>query len=73
MSIIALKNLIRERKVANLLSLINYFNTDKAIIEPMLQTLVCKGCIKKCTKKPACGSSCQSCSIELTEIYQWVG
>lgn len=69
-SLIALKNLIRQRKVANLQSLADYFKTSTEVLLPMLSLLVAKGYI--CERKGVnCGSKCNRCDIKAMKIYYW--
>jgi hypothetical protein len=72
MSLIAIKNHMSQVKIATLGSLCNLFNTDPETLRCMLKHWMCKGKIRKCTKKPACGSQCFKCETLTTEIYEWV-
>jgi putative ferrous iron transport protein C len=59
-------------KTASLSNLCMLFNTDAETLRFMLSHWIKKGKIRKCLKKPSCGSKCFKCPSLMTEIYEWV-
>lgn len=72
MSLVQLKQHLMQVKMATLGSLCQLFKTEPDMIRCMLMHLVHKGCVRQCTKKPACGSKCFKCPSSVTEIYEWI-
>lgn len=72
MGLLEIKNYLMKVRIASLSSLCVYFNCDSELLRAMLGHWVRKGCIRKCTKKDACGTKCMQCSTLTTEIYEWV-
>jgi putative ferrous iron transport protein C len=72
MSLVEIKNHLMQVRITNLSSICHYFNADPNVLRGMLSHLMRNGCVRKCMKTPACGSSCGKCSPLLTEIYEWV-
>lgn len=72
MSLIDLRNHLRHVKVATLGSLCGLFNADPETVRCLLRHWVNKGCVRQCTKQPACGTQCVKCPASVTEIYEWI-
>ncbi len=72
MSLLDIKHYLSRVKVASLANLSAYFNYDAEMLRNMLKHWERKGCVRKCMKTSACGSSCHQCSFATTELYEWV-
>lgn len=72
MSLLAIKQHMRQVKMATLASLCNLFKVDADMMRCLLAHWMHKGKVKKCLKTPACGSKCFKCPTLSTEIYEWV-
>lgn len=72
MNLLEIKNYVMQVKMASLAHLSAYFKCDSELLRTMLCHWTRKGCIRKTTKTPACGSKCGKCSPVVTEIYEWV-
>lgn len=72
MSLLEIKNYLMRVKMASLTSLSAYFNCDADVLRNMLNHWVNKGCVRKCSNKPACGKTCGQCTVAAVEIYEWV-
>lgn len=73
MSLIDIKNYMMQVKITTLGNLCRLFNADAEILRCMLSHWIRKGKIRKCMRKPECGSTCGKCPTETTELYEWVG
>lgn len=73
MSLIEIKRHLLQVKVATLSSLCLLFNAEPETVRCLLSHWIRKGCVRQCTKKPACGSQCFKCPTTSTELYEWVG
>jgi hypothetical protein len=71
MSLLDIKQHMMKVKMASLGSLCQLFNAEPDTIRCLLRHWICKGKIRQCTKKPACGSKCFKCPSTTTEIYEW--
>lgn len=70
LSLIALKNTIRDRKIANLESLANQFSVTTDTLLPLLSILIAKGYI--CERQgQKCGTTCNKCAVKAMKIYYW--
>lgn len=72
MSLLEIKRYLMQVKICSLSSICAYFNADPDVLRQMLNHWVRKGCVRKCAKTAACGSSCAKCSPLITEIYEWL-
>jgi hypothetical protein len=74
MNLIAIKQYLMQVKLATLNSLCGVFKTDPETMRCMLNHFIRKGCIRRCAKKTACGTSCFQCPMAKTEMemYEWV-
>lgn len=72
MGLLELKKYLMQVKISSLSSLCTYFNCDSESARGMLGHWIRKGCVRMCTKTPACGTKCVQCSPLKTEIYEWV-
>lgn len=71
LSLIRLKNAIKQRKIANLESLANEFHVSTDELLPLLSILIAKGYI--CERKgQQCGTTCNKCAIKAMKIYYWL-
>ena len=71
MSLVALKKYMMDVKIDNLFNISRHFNVDPDVVRCQLSHWINKGCIKKCTKKPECGTKCHKCAAIFTEVYEW--
>jgi hypothetical protein len=72
MSLLEIKNYLKEAKIVSLSTLCTYFNCDSDLVRAMLGHLVRKGCVRGFSKTANCGTKCQKCLPGTTEIYEWV-
>lgn len=72
MSLLAIKQHMMQVKMASLGHLCTFFQMEPDTLRCLLAHWIRKGCIRQCTKKPACGSKCFQCPATTTEIYEWV-
>lgn len=72
MHLIEIKNHIKQTKLASLNSLCVLFQCQPDTMRCMLSHLIGKGCIRQCTKTPACGDKCFKCPTASFELYEWV-
>lgn len=71
-NLLELKNFIAEKKIVNLSLLLQTFYANKEEILSILDLLIQKGRIKKCTKTPTCSTRCFKCQPENFTLYEWV-
>ena len=71
-SLIAIKNVIKEKQIINLQSLAAHFQVQADSLRPMVNMLVMKGYVCE-RKSPQCGTSCNRCDIKAMSIYYWQG
>ena len=67
-----LKKYIKLRKSQSLAEISKNFDVATDILQDMLQLLMRKGQVRMCTKKAACGTKCQQCSLAERVVYEWV-
>jgi hypothetical protein len=67
-----LKKYIKLRKSQSLAEIAKNFDVATDVLQDMLQLLMRKGQVRMCTKKPACGTKCQQCSLVERVVYEWV-
>lgn len=72
MTLIDIKQYMKNVKIASLATICQQFNTDPERMRCMLRHWMQKGNIRQCLKKPACGSKCFKCPSASIEIYEWV-
>lgn len=72
MSLLDIKRHMIHVRMTTLGSLCNIFKTDPDTMRCLLRHWINKGCIRQCTKKPACGSQCFKCPTSSIELYEWV-
>lgn len=72
MSLLDIKRHMMQVKIATLSSLCILFNMEAETLRFRLQHWVQKGCLRQCTKTPACGSQCMKCPAAAVEIYEWI-
>lgn len=71
MNLLELRDYIQQTKIASLGHLCARFQRDSDVIRQMLCHWTRKGCIRRVSKTPACGTACHQCSVVVTEIYEW--
>lgn len=71
LSLVNLKALIIEKNTVNLSSLAKNFQEDPVLIQQMLAYFIKKGQLVEKRLTPHCGTSCQSCPVSDTVVYQW--
>lgn len=49
-----------------------HFDSDPNAMRGMLEKWIRKGRVSKQSVSASCGSSCNKCDPESTEIYQWI-
>ena len=73
--LLAIEQLIRERRTVSLRDLSIHFEAEPSALEPMLERLVRKGrVLKTVTGGSPCGKRCPGCATPCPEdsvIYQW--
>lgn len=67
-----LKNILQQRKAANLFELTHYLKAEPDAVRGMLAHWIRKGYVRRCKQLPGCGTKCGKCSPLLTEIYEWI-
>ena len=72
LNLLAIKQYLMKVRITSLSHLSAYFNADATLVKQMLTHWVQKGCVKQCTKTPACGKTCGKCEIATVELYEWV-
>lgn len=72
MSLLDIKQHLMKVRITSLSSICVYFNAEPDVLRDMLGHWMRKGCVRQCTKNPACTTSCGKCSSLVTEIYEWV-
>jgi len=73
MSLLDIKQHMLKVKLASLGSLCSSFGCQPDDMRCLLRHWMQKGCIRQCTKEPACGSKCFKCPTSMVELYEWVG
>jgi hypothetical protein len=71
MSLLDLKKHMMSVRMASLASLCALFKTDPETMRCLLSHWMRKGCVRKCTKKPACATKCFKCPVADIEMYEW--
>jgi len=72
MSLLDIKQYMMKVKAASLGNLCTVFKTDPETIRCLLSHWMRKGCVRQCTREPACGTKCFKCPVQVTEVYEWV-
>ena len=72
MSLVEIKHHMMQVQMATLGSLCSLFCAEPDTVRCLLNHWIQKGRIRKCTKKPACGSKCFQCPVKDIEMYEWV-
>lgn len=74
MDLISLKKYLRERKTASLHDLLLHFRTEASAIQPLLETWISKGKVKKHSAQTAAScKGCCKCDPATLESYEWIG
>jgi len=66
------RDYLKSRSQATLSDIALHFDTDADAVRGMMEIWIRKGKIRKRSATDSCGSSCNSCEPEATEIYEWV-
>lgn len=72
MTLVEVKQHMMRVKVASLASLSLCLQTEPTLLRQMLCHWERKGCVRKFKKTDLCGSQCQQCLPDVTEIYEWM-
>jgi len=73
MSLLEIKNYLRQVKMASHAKLCAHFNCDAEILRDMMMHWLRKGCIRRFIQSSACGKTCGKCDMPpILEIYEWV-
>ena len=72
MNLIDIKNYLKQVKIASLATLCSNFQCDADLVRCMMMHWTRKGTIRKFSKTPGCGGSCNKCDFAVTEIYEWI-
>ncbi|WP_298617098.1 FeoC-like transcriptional regulator [uncultured Thermosynechococcus sp.] len=67
--LLQLQDYIKNRQIVSLRELATHFRAPPAAIEPILEQLIRKGRVQKVA--PGHCGSCNQCSPETFELYQW--
>jgi putative ferrous iron transport protein C len=67
-----IKQYLKQRGSASLSDISIHFDTDPDAVRSMLEQWIRKGKVNKLSAKATCGSSCNKCEQEGSEIYHWV-
>jgi hypothetical protein len=67
------KAYLQARGQATLSDMMIHFDTDADALRPMLAVWLRKGRVERLSASPDCGSNCNLCAPEATEIYRWKG
>ncbi len=67
-----LRNYLCERRRCSLAELSTHFDLAGDVLRDMLEVLIRKQQVRKCSKTPRCGVKCRQCSVFETELYEWV-
>jgi hypothetical protein len=73
MTLLALKKHMQVVKKTSLYALCRSFKTDPVHVKQLLLHWQCKGCVRLCEQKSACGKRCFGCDLASSERYEWVG
>lgn len=66
-----IKRYLMQRGSSSLLDISIHFDVDPNAMRGMLEQWIRKGKVRMTSAKTACGSSCNKCDQENTEIYHW--
>ncbi len=66
------KNYLMTRGRAPLFDIALHLESDPEAVRGMLDRWVRKGKVRRLSLKSSCGRSCNECTPESTEIYEWL-
>ena len=72
MTLIELKNYLKQQCTVDLLTLTQHFNVESDIMRDMLEHWIRKGKVRKTSKATKCCEQCYECDPLTLEIYEWV-
>jgi hypothetical protein len=64
---------LQRRGEATVADIALHVDADASAVRIMLDRLAAKGKVTRLEMTPGCGSKCQKCQPEATEIYRWGG
>ncbi len=67
-----IKQYLKQRGSASLSDISLHFDTDPDAMRGMLDQWIRKGKVTKQSAKATCGSGCNRCGLEGTEVYRWI-
>ncbi len=67
-----IKQYLAQRGNASLSDLCIHFDANPEAMRGMLEQWMRKGRVQRHSASASCGSSCNKCDMDSTEIYQWV-
>ncbi|MBT3057818.1 MAG: sugar metabolism transcriptional regulator [gamma proteobacterium symbiont of Ctena orbiculata] len=73
MMLSAIRDYLSKRGQATLADIALHVDADPDAVRGMLQQWVRKGRVEQRKVEAGCGTSCQRCSPEATELYVWRG
>lgn len=71
MSLIDLKNYLRQQQQVTLTDLVNHFNTEPDVMRTMLNHWQNKGKVVQVHHHNGCGKGCNGCCQQTIELYCW--
>ena len=73
MSLLEIKNYLKQVKIASIAKLSAHFNCDSDVLRNMMGHWMRKGCIRQFIQSSACGKTCGKCATPpVVEIYEWI-
>ncbi len=72
MSLLQVKDYVKNQGKVSLFDLSNQFNIEPDILREMLKLLVSKGKLRSQTKTVKCGTKCVRCLPTQFEVYEWI-
>ena len=67
-----LRDYLAERKCAPLADMAWHFDADADALRAMLALLERKGRVRRLCTPATCGKTCNACSSESVELYEWL-
>lgn len=67
-----IKQYLMERGSAPLSDIALHFDSEPDAIRGMLEQWIRKGKVRKRMLAASCGSSCDKCDSDATELYEWI-
>jgi len=70
--LVKVRDCIASRESISLSDLALHFNVQSSAMQGIVEVWIRKGKVKKFSRQPGCGSSCNQCSTDSTEMYSLV-